>query len=104
MSSIELTATGKWEAEVPEAHNIFFYVVRGKVKVNGQEVSKLHLVEFEHDHRLVQVEALEDAYLLFGHALPFNEPVVSHGPFVMNTEQEIQQAFQDYQSGKMGKW
>lgn len=104
MSSIELKQKGSFMTDVPEAHNIFFYVVRGQVNVNGQAVSKLHLVEFENEGEEIRVEALEDAVLLFGHAKPFNEPVVSQGPFVMNTEQEIQEAFRDYQLGKMGSW
>ena len=40
--------------------------------------------------------------LLFGHAEPIGEPVVAHGPFVMNTREEIIQAIRDYQAGKLG--
>lgn len=104
MSSVELKQSGTFTATVPAERNIFFYVVRGQVKVNGEPIQKLHLVEFENEGEEIKVEALEDAVLLFGHAMPFNEPVVAHGPFVMNTEQEIQEAFRDYQSGKMGAW
>ncbi|GAA4428024.1 pirin family protein [Pontibacter saemangeumensis] len=104
MGSIELKQGGTFTAAIPAERNIFFYVVRGQVNVNGQHISKLHLVEFEQEGEEIKVEALEDAYILLGHARPFNEPVVSHGPFVMNTEQEIQEAFQDYQLGKMGRW
>jgi redox-sensitive bicupin YhaK (pirin superfamily) len=42
--------------------------------------------------------------LLFGHAAPNNEPIVAHGPFVMNTQEEIRQAFVEYQQGKFGVW
>ena len=104
MSSIALHPGGTFATEVAAGRNIFFYVVRGRVNVNGQPVSKLHLVEFENEGEEVTVEAQEDAVVLFGHAEPFNEPVVAHGPFVMNTEQEIQEAFRDYQQGKMGTW
>ncbi|KPQ13318.1 MAG: Pirin-related protein, partial [Algoriphagus marincola HL-49] len=38
------------------------------------------------------------------HALPFNEPVVAQGPFVMNTEDEIREAYRDYQRGLFGTW
>jgi redox-sensitive bicupin YhaK (pirin superfamily) len=48
----------------------------------------------------VLVEAGEDAVLLYGHADPIGEPVVAYGPFVMNTEAEIRQAFADYRAGK----
>ncbi|WP_237586893.1 pirin family protein [Pontibacter russatus] len=104
MSSIEIKQGGSFTREVAASRNIFFYVVRGRVNVNGQPVSKLHLVEFGNEGEEVKVAASEDAVVLFGHAEPFNEPVVAHGPFVMNTEQEIQEAFQDYQQGKMGTW
>ncbi|GAB3818329.1 hypothetical protein GCM10028895_15460 [Pontibacter rugosus] len=79
-------------------------MVRGSVKVNGEAVDKQNLVEFENEGEEIKVEAQEDSYILLGHAHPFNEPVVSHGPFVMNTEEEIQEAFRDYQAGKMGSW
>ncbi|MCJ8167071.1 pirin family protein [Pontibacter sp. E15-1] len=104
MSSVDMQAASSFTVQVPAAHNVFFYVVRGKVTVNGRSVDKLHLVEFENEGEDINVEATEAAVLLFGHALPFNEPVVSHGPFVMNTEQEIREAFRDYQLGKMGDW
>jgi redox-sensitive bicupin YhaK (pirin superfamily) len=104
LASIELKQGGTFTTSVAPERNIFFYVVRGKVNVNNQEVSKLHLVEFENAGDEIRVEALEAAYILFGHAKPYDEPVVAHGPFVMNTEQEIQEAFRDYQAGKMGSW
>jgi quercetin 2,3-dioxygenase len=104
MVSIELQQGGTFVYNIPTERNIFFYVVRGAVNVNGESAAKLTLVEFEHEGKEIRVEATEDAYILFGHALPFNEPVVSHGPFVMNSEQEIREAFQDYQAGKMGQW
>ena len=48
------------------------------------------------------MKAKTDAILLFGHATPFKEPIVSYGPFVMNTSEEIQQAYADYRDGKFG--
>lgn len=46
--------------------------------------------------------AATDALLLFAHAEPIGEPVVAHGPFVMNTREEIAQAIDDYQAGRFG--
>lgn len=93
-------------ATVPIAasRNIFFYVVRGSVRVNGTEVFARELAEFSHDGDELAVEGLTDSVLLLGHAVPFGEPVVSAGPFVMNTEAEIEQAYADYQQGKFGTW
>ena len=51
---------------------------------------------------MVVIESRTDAYVLFGHADPINEPVVSHGPFVMNSEDEIWQAYAEFRAGKFG--
>ena len=50
------------------------------------------------------MEETEESTILIGHALPFNEPIVAQGSFVMNTENEIEQAYQDYREGKFGVW
>lgn len=95
---------GKVALPVPPAHNVFFYVIRGTLAVAGTAVEARHLAEFNHDGETVQVEAATESILLFGHAMPLNEPVVAQGPFVMNTEQEIKEAYRDYQQGKFGAW
>lgn len=82
--------------------NILLYVVDGKIEVNSQIADKLILVEFVNDDEEINIEALEDSVIIFCHGKPFNEPIVSYGPFVMNTEAEIKQAMIDYQSGKFG--
>jgi redox-sensitive bicupin YhaK (pirin superfamily) len=104
MTSIDMKAEGKVTIEVPEDHQILFYVVKGSVHVNGQTANIHRLVEFELERGNLEIEAREDSLLIFGHGKPFNEPIVAHGPFVMNSQQEIREAFEDYQSGKMGFW
>lgn len=104
MTSIMMKKDGKISLDVPAENQIFFYVVKGKLIVNGKEVDMRNLVQFDFTDGAVEVEALEEVYILFGHGKPFNEPVVSQGPFVMNTEREIMEAYQDYRSGKMGTW
>jgi redox-sensitive bicupin YhaK (pirin superfamily) len=89
---------------IAASRSIFFYVVRGSVRVNGTEAFARELVEFGHDGNELAIEALTDSLILLGHAEPFGEPVVSAGPFVMNTEGEIRQAYADYQQGKFGRW
>lgn len=90
--------------KIPETHNIFFYVVKGELQINGKQAMQLHLVDFGNDSEDLHIEAIEKSTLLFGHAQPFDEPVVARGPFVMNTLEEINQAYADYQSGKFGTW
>jgi redox-sensitive bicupin YhaK (pirin superfamily) len=104
IASIEMKQGSVFSKSVDSSQNILFYVVRGAVKVNGTTAAKLHLVDFTNDAEEVQIEALEDSLILFGHAKPYNEPIVAQGPFVMNTQTEIMQAMRDYQMGKMGVW
>jgi redox-sensitive bicupin YhaK (pirin superfamily) len=104
LNTIYFKPGGKLNFAVPVVNNVFFYVIRGKLIVNGQTVEALHLAEFNNNNEQIQIEAHMDSVLLFGHAKPFNEPVVAQGPFVMNTEEEIQQAYQDYRQGKFGRW
>jgi redox-sensitive bicupin YhaK (pirin superfamily) len=104
MSTIYLKPDGKVKLQAPVEHTIFFYVVRGKLIVNGEQVEARHLVEFNNDSEHLRVEASTDSVILFGHARPLNEPVVAQGPFVMNTEQEIHEAYEDYRQGKFGTW
>jgi quercetin 2,3-dioxygenase len=88
--------------EIPVDHNILFYMIRGEVYVNSSQVHSLQLVEFKNDHSQLNISAGSESVILFGHALPLNEPVVAKGPFVMNSEQEIAQAYEDYRTGKFG--
>lgn len=105
MSSIEMQKDGQFTTSVNENHNIFFYVVRGKVEVSGERAAKYQLVEFANEGTELQVKALDDdTIILFGHGKPFNEPIVAQGPFVMNTPEQIREAYEDFRAGKMGTW
>ncbi|SMD41727.1 hypothetical protein SAMN00777080_0257 [Aquiflexum balticum DSM 16537] len=104
LSTIFMNKGGKFSKDIPMGENVFFYVVRGKVKVMGEEIPFRNLIEFNNDGDSIAVEATEDAVIILGHAKPFNEPLVAQGPFVMNTQAEIRQAYQDYQFGKFGSW
>ena len=81
---------------------VFLYVVRGRIAVGDVEAEQFQLVELSPQGDAVEIVARTDAVLLFGHAEPIGEPVVSYGPFVMNTEDEIRQAIADYQAGRFG--
>lgn len=86
----------------PRDHNVFLYVVRGEVQVSGTPAAAFHLVEMENDGDAIEVTAAGDSLLIFGHAAPLGELVVAHGPFVMNSREEIMEAIRDYQEGKFG--
>lgn len=104
LATIKLKEGAEWSVQIPASENIFFYLIQGQLEVNGSPVDKMSLVEFENDSEQISVKASKDSLLLLGHAEPLNEPVVSQGPFVMNTRAEIQQAYMDYQAGKFGSW
>ncbi|WP_044018498.1 pirin family protein [Hymenobacter sp. APR13] len=105
LATINFQQGGQLALTIPAERTIFCYVIRGRLRINGQEAAARQLVEFSYDGDEFQAEALtDDCVLLLGHAKPFAEPIVAYGPFVMNTEAEIRQAYQDYQAGKFGVW
>lgn len=104
LSRIDFSEGGSITLAAPESDNIFCYCVSGNLVINGSEITTRNLVHFNFEGTEVEVSAKSDSILLWGHAAPFNEPVASYGPFVMNTEAEIHQAIKDYQDGKMGVW
>jgi quercetin 2,3-dioxygenase len=100
MSTVDLQAGARVEFPGVAKRNVFLYVVRGAITVAGQAAQEWHLIELGDAGDSVEIEAVSDAVLLFGHAEPIGAPVVAYGPFVMNTRDEIMQAIQDYQAGK----
>jgi len=104
LSTIELQKGAQQDVLVPADRTVLFYIIKGSVQVNGEEAQMHDLVEFNREGENIRMQALENTLLLFGHAAPTNEPIVAHGPFVMNTQEEIRQAFVEYQQGKFGVW
>jgi redox-sensitive bicupin YhaK (pirin superfamily) len=102
LSTVRLTAGGCVTLPAAAGRNVFFYIVRGEVSVGGAAAKPHHLVALNRDGDTVEISAASDAFVVLGHAAPFNEPVVSHGPFVMNTRQQIIEAINDYNAGKFG--
>ncbi len=101
--TINLAKGGKISIPVVESHNAMLYLLDGKLKVDGFGlVDGLNAVVFKNDGEGIAFEALEDTRVLFLSGEPLNEKVVSHGPFVMNSQTEILEAMRDYQMGKMG--
>ena len=97
---------------IPEEYDVFAYVIKGKgVFEQGNNKNKIvergNLVIFDKDGKNVYIQTVEDLempleLLLIG-GIPLNESIARYGPFVMNTQQEIYQAIEDYRSGKLGK-
>lgn len=102
MSTIDFKAGGRLHFGDLIARNVLLYVVRGTVQAGPDRASAFHLAELSDEGDGVTLLAESDALVLFGHAAPIAEPVVAHGPFVMNTAEEINTAIRDYQAGRFG--
>lgn len=103
LMNAKLKSGGKAEFNFPENFNTAALVVEGNIIVNAEEkVSTDHFVLFENAGENFTLEATEDSIILILSGKPLNEPIAPHGPFVMNTREEIVQAFDDYNNGKFG--
>lgn len=101
---VQLKAGHTVTLPAPEGHTTVPLVYQGRVKTaDGQEAGDAEMIVYTRDGEGVQLTALADTTLLWLCGEPIDEPVVGYGPFVMNTPQEIQQAFVDFQSGRMGR-
>ena len=103
MSTVKLQAGGAVSFPDVGGRNVFLYVVQGSIRIEGETAQQHWLMELSDMGDSVDIVAESDTVLLFGHAQPIGEPVVAHGPFVMNTREEIQQAARDYRDGKFGE-
>jgi quercetin 2,3-dioxygenase len=94
---------GRIEIPIPESHNAFIYLLDGQLNVEGFGLVDGHnAVKFNNDGDGIRLTAIQDTRALMMTGEPINEKVVSHGPFVMNSESQIMEAMRDYRMGKMG--
>jgi len=102
MFDIKLNVGGKVSTSTPVSHNTVLLVIEGSANVNGEAVSEHDFVLFKNEGEEINISADDNAVLLLLSGEPINEPIAQYGPFVMNTHQELQVAFQEFQSGKFG--
>ena len=100
---VNLRAEKSAELPLPNGHTTTFLVLSGEVEVDSKKAGEGDLAIFARTGDGITVKAKTDAKLLVMDGEPFDEPVVGHGPFVMNSRAEIQQAFEEYQLGRMGE-
>ena len=94
---------GEMELPIPKDHNALVYTLHGGLSVNGtHSTSAKDMVWFDNDGDGITIKARRETSAILLAGKPINEPVATYGPFVMNSQQEIIQAMNDYQAGKMG--
>jgi redox-sensitive bicupin YhaK (pirin superfamily) len=98
---IHLPAGTEFSTGLPDTHNAFIYVYRGAVSVDDVQISSrcMGILSNTPGADNVTLSATEDARLILVAGKPLNESIVQYGPFVMNTQQEIQQALNDFRNG-----
>lgn len=102
MGTINAGASG--EIEVPAMRTLLLYVLGGSLRVNNEHIVEHHkLVVFAEHGQSITLEASEQTSILLLAGEPLEEPIMAYGPFVMNTEDEIRQAFLDFRQGAMGQ-
>lgn len=102
LATVELRAGACLVVPAVAHRTIFLYVVRGALDAAGTAVPAMHLAEYGEVGDTIRIRATEDAIVILGHADRIGEPIVAHGPFVMNTAREIHEAIRDYHEGRFG--
>jgi len=99
---VRLGAGQKLRLNLRDGYSAGLYVVEGRVLINGEKVETTELAVLDRKGDEIELDAITDAIVFVMNGAPIDEPVVGHGPFVMNTSREIQQAFADYHAGRLG--
>jgi redox-sensitive bicupin YhaK (pirin superfamily) len=103
MLNVKLNSQGEAEFNFPAHFNTALLVIDGEIQVNETAVVPAdHFLLFENEGEQFTIKGLKDSTVLVLSGEPINEPIAAHGPFVMNTRQELVQAFQDFQNGMFG--
>jgi quercetin 2,3-dioxygenase len=101
---VRLNAGKAVDFTLPEGRTTLLFVLSGHIELaSGESVRNAGLILLQPKGNSVSLAAREDTKLLVLDGEPIDEPVVAHGPFVMNTEAEIRQAFEEFQTGQMGQ-
>jgi redox-sensitive bicupin YhaK (pirin superfamily) len=100
---LRLRAGHRIDLPLPEGFNSSLFVLHGEVTLNGaHEAREVEIALLKQEGERVSIEAKQDTTVLVLSGKPIAEPIARYGPFVMNTRDELIQAVQDYQAGKMG--
>jgi quercetin 2,3-dioxygenase len=100
---MELNANSTVQLTLPAGHTAMLFVLRGDLKIDTQALNIADLAVMSRSGSALELSCTEACRVLFLGGEPIAESIVQHGPFVMNTQTEIQRAILDYQSGAMGR-
>ncbi|MCU0343589.1 MAG: pirin family protein [Ignavibacterium sp.] len=103
---IRMEANAEWTIPAVSLEvNRSLYIYRGAgINITGITIENYHSIDLLADQQVIVNNGNEEAFLLLLQGKPINEPMVQHGPFVMNSPAEIQQAFSDYRRTQFGGW
>ncbi|MFM5954055.1 MAG: pirin family protein [Novosphingobium sp.] len=99
---LRLKADAEVTLPLPAGHTTMLAVLSGHITVDGKGVGEAEIARLSLDGEGAVIKADGDAIVLVLTGEPIDEPVVGYGPFVMNSEDEIRQAFADFNSGRFG--
>ena len=103
LMNAKLLKGAKAEFSFPKNYNTAMLVIKGGILINDSEkVATDNFILMHNDGETFNIEATQDAIVLVMSGEPIIEPIAAHGPFVMNTRAEIEEAFRDYNNGKFG--
>ena len=102
MYDMHLNAGADFVFHLPSHYNSGILVIDGSIAINGTAVPENHYAQLKNETGDIRIKVSKKCILLVLSGEPLNEPYVSYGPFVMNTEAEIRQAIEDYNAGKFG--
>ena len=100
--NLKLNKGAKITLNFPAHYTTALLAVEGDAKVNESDLIQDHFALLANDGETFSVEAKTDTTVLVLSGEPINEPIAAHGPFVMNTREELIQAFEDFNAGKFG--
>ena len=100
---MRLKAGRSLSLELAEGHTAALFVLHGAPRIGAHTVRAAELAVLEREGTELAVETTEDAVVLLLSGAPLNEPIVGHGPFVMNSREEIMQAMRDFNNGQFGQ-